>query len=55
MTINVLIWQEHRHEKIIGLVLSLCPKGTEGALENAFAGHGHVKDAVVERVAKRRA
>ena len=39
MTINVLIWHEHRHEQTNKLVQDLYPKGMDGALKKAFTGH----------------
>jgi trehalose utilization protein len=38
MTIRVLIWHEHRHEKKNRLVAQIYPEGMHGALKNAFKG-----------------
>jgi trehalose utilization protein len=43
MTINVLIWHEHRHEKKNKLVATIYPDGMHGALKNAFKDHSDFK------------
>jgi trehalose utilization protein len=43
MTINVLIWHEHRHEQTNKLVQSIYPKGMDGALKKAFTGQKEFK------------
>lgn len=43
MTINVLIWHEHRHEKSNKLVSTIYPEGMHGALKAAFKGHNEFK------------
>jgi trehalose utilization protein len=43
MTIRVLIWHEHRHEKKNKLVATIYPEGMHGALKAAFKGDANFK------------